>query len=112
MSKIVFLAGHNYQRSDELLATIEDTIRMRINYLLRHEKPVSDVITADVLRNLIEGLSALSLGSKKSIFSLLKTMVILCHREGNAILSSDARLLTQFVALLCDFELSVGKELH
>ena len=63
------------------------------------------------VRNLTEGLSALSSGSHKKLFSLLKTMVILAHREGRPLLVQDTRLLVQVVRLLADFQVGCGTEL-
>ena len=112
MCCMVKLIGNNFVRSEEFLSLIEDSVRMRLNYMVKNEKPTEDFITIESIRHLTEGLSALGDGSRKRLFGLLKTMIILAHRSGRPLLTEDPRLLTQVVRLLCDFQIGVGTELH
>lgn len=112
MCKIVKLVGNNFQRSESLLSLIEDSIRMRLNHMIKNEKNTEDYITIEGIRNLTEGLDAYgSLVGTKRLMSLVKTMVILAHREDRPLLKQDAKLLTQVVRLLSDFQVKPGSEL-
>ena len=51
-------------------------------------------------------------GSQKKLFSLLKTMVILAHRDGRNLMTEDPKLMAEVVSLLSDMQISVGAELR
>lgn len=102
MCRLVKLIGHNFMQSGELLSLIEDSLKMHLNHLVKNGKGTEESITGENLHHLVEGLSALGDGSRKRMFSLLKTMVILAHREGRHLLSDDPKLLATFMSLLCD----------
>ena len=112
MCKLVKLIGNNFQRSQSLLTLIDDSIRMRLNYMIKNEIKTEEFITGEDVRNLVEGLNAYSsmVGTKRLI-SLVKTMLILAHRDDRPLLASDTHLLTQVVRLLSDFKVKPGSEL-
>ena len=86
---------------------------MRLNHMVKQSKATDDFISNQSLRDLTEGLSSLSDGSEsKKLFSLLKTMIILAHRNGRNLLKEDLHLLTKVVRLLCDFKVKPGVELY
>ena len=112
MCKLVKLIGNNFQKSQSLLTLIDDSIRMRLNYMIKNEFKTEEFITGEDVRNLVEGLNAYSsmVGTKRLI-SLVKTMLILAHRDDRPLLASDTHLLTQVVRLLSDFKVKPGSEL-
>ena len=95
MCKIVKLIGNNFIKSDHFLSLIEDSMRMRLNHMVKNDISTEELITIDSLRSLTEGLSALGDATKgKRLVTLLKTMVVLAHRDGRSLLTEDVRLLT------------------
>ena len=87
MCKMVKLVGNNFQRSESFLGLIEDSIRMRLNYMIKNDKETKDYIQIEGVRNLIEGLDAYSsLVGTKRLISLVKTMIILAHRNDRPLL--------------------------
>ena len=95
MCKLVKLIGNNFTKSEHFLSLIEDTMRMRLNHMVKNNLSTEELITIDSLRSLTEGLSALSDATKgKRLVNLLKTMIVLAHRDGRSLLTEDVRLLT------------------
>ena len=112
MCRLVNLIGNNFARSEDFLALIEDSLKLRLNHMIKNELPTGDFINADSLTKLADGLSALGLADRKRLFSMLKTMVILSHRDGRKVLLDSDRLLVKFVKVLSDMQISCGKELQ
>ena len=111
MCRIVNLVGSNYLQSEDLLSLIEDSLKLRLNHMVKNELKTDEFITGQNLNSLAEGLSALGDASRKRLFSLMKTMVILAHRGGRKVLIDEQRLLVKFIKVLADMQVSVGKEL-
>ena len=97
-----------------MLTLIEDSLRMRLNYIIKSEgKTTEEIITTESVANLTEGLSAFSsLRATKRMSSLLKTMIILAHREGRPLLQQDTKLLISVLRLLSDYQVKLGQELY
>ena len=95
MCKMVKLIGNNFIKSEHFLSLIEDSMRMRLNHMVKNNLSTEELITIDSLRSLTEGLSALGDVTKgKRLVNLLKTMVVLAQRDGRPLLIEDVRLLT------------------
>ena len=112
MCRIVNLAGNNFLKSDDLLALIEDSLKLRLNHMIKNELKTEECITGKCLTDLTNGLSALGNAKQKRLFSLVKTMVILAKRDGRQVLVDEERLLVKFVKVLADMQISVGQELR
>ena len=112
MCKIVKLIGNNFQRSEELLRLIDDSIRMQLNHMIKHDKKTEEYITSTGVLCLIQGLDAYSslLGTKRLI-SLAKTMVILAQRDNRPLLLENGQILVHLVRLLADLQVKPGNEL-
>ena len=63
ISKLVYLAGNNYTKSEPFLAHIEDSLRMRLNFIVKNAvedgQKWSDYYDAQTLSLLVDGLGAL-----------------------------------------------------
>lgn len=111
MCRIVNLVGSNYLQSEDLLSLIEDSLKLRLNHMVKNELKTDEFITGQNLNSLAEGLSTLGDAGRKSLFSLMKTMVILAHRGDRKVLIDEQRLLVKFIKVLADMQIGVGKEL-
>lgn len=60
------------------------------------------------VRDLTEGIDELGTASRKKLFTLLKTMIVLANREGRPLLVQDSKLLIEVVRLFTDFQVSCG----
>ena len=95
MCKMVKLIGNNFIKSEHFLSLIEDSMRMRLNHMVKNNLSTEELITIESLRSLTEGLSALGDVTKgKRLVNLLKTMVVLAQRDSRPLLIEDVRLLT------------------
>ena len=84
---MVKLIGNNFIKSEHFLSLIEDSMRMWLNHMVKNNLPTGELITIESLRSMTEGLSALSDATKgKRLVNLLKTMVVLAHRDGRPLL--------------------------
>ena len=55
---------------------------MRLNYVVKSGDNWSDHFDVESISNLVDGLSTLGQASRKRLFSLVKTMVIVAYRDG------------------------------
>ena len=117
ISKLVYLTGNNYMKSEPFLALIEDSLRMRLNFIVKNAgadgQKWSDYYDAQTVGLLVDGLGALGQAQRKRLFSLVKTMVILAHRDAeHQVLLDEPGLLVKFLKTLSDMEVSAGSELR
>ena len=83
MCKLVKLIGNNYVKSPEFLSLVENTLKMRLTYLVKKSEASSEHFDGACVRDLTDGLSAMGdpIGTKP-LFNILKTMLLLASREG------------------------------
>lgn len=58
MCLLLNLVGQNFQKSEPTLQLINDSIRLRLNHVIKNDLQTSEMITVETVRNVVEGLSA------------------------------------------------------
>lgn len=110
LSRLTRLIAYNFDKSEEFITLIEDSIKVRLSHAIKAGEPIE--ISLEGMLALTEGISMLSI-RRPRLLALLKRILIEMD-TGNAHshpLAQSGQLLVQTLNLFSDFDVSAGSKL-